>query len=273
MDQVSVFLSALFDENESICVSDSVYGTEVTALAQVRTKAELPQYFAINPLRESRSDRNCAVLRNFLVEFDTIALEEQVKLIDSLKMPFTTMVYSGGKSYHYILALDQPIATEQEYRKLARWIYAVLAQKNKADESCKNPSRLSRMAGARRDNGALQALIQVQGRIPVTDLGAWLSASGVAEPMVKEFSKFDQFRPVKNLSGLTRRTRIFLESGAPVGSRHHSLFAATCNMYRCGFSEKEILQQAKNVLDFGELPRFYRCVSDAIKTAIQDSQS
>lgn len=267
---MSTFLETLFDPGELVCLSQSVYGRGLMPVEAAALQSAQFQFFSINPLKDSRKDDNCLAFRNFLVEFDTVSLEEQLALIGASGIPFTSLVFSGSKSYHLIISLKEVI-DRHHYNKLARWLYAALPL---ADQACKNPSRLSRNAGAIREStGKLQELIELRGRIGVSELTDWLTQSKVPEPAPMSFISSGKFQPIRNLSGLTRRTRHFLEKGAAPGSRHHSLFAATCNLHRCGFTEKDILQKAKLVLDFEELPRFYRTVSEAIKVCIKESQS
>jgi hypothetical protein len=262
-------LETLFDPGEMVCLSQSVYDCEVMPVEVATSLSAQFQYFSINPLKEWRSDKNCTAFRNFLIEFDTIALADQQALIRSKGVPFTSQVFSGGKSYHSIIALKDPVE-RHHYTRLARWLHAVLPL---ADKACQNPSRLSRMAGTVRDGtGKIQDLVELRGRVALDELTHWLAQSGVPEPIQVVYQTVDKFRGVKNLSGLTRRTREFLENGAAPGSRHHSLFAVTCNLHRCGFNEAEIVEKAKRVLDFDELPRFYRTVSEAVKVCLAEGQ-
>jgi hypothetical protein len=82
----------------------------------------------------------------------------------------------------------------------------------------------------------------------------------------------DRFRPVINLSAITRRTHAFLRAGAQPGHRTTELFAAACNLYRAGFTEGEIIDKAKIVLSFNEEPDWYRTVANAIE-AVQRKAS
>ena len=262
------FLRTLFDSGESVCLTNDVFGTVVMPLNEALAVASQYQYFSINPLQNVRKDGNCTAYRNFLIEFDTISLKEQARLILESGLPYTSIVFSGKKSYHVVISLVDPLKDRHEYNRIARWIHAVLPL---ADKSCKNPSRLSRMAGAiRSDTGMLQELQgSVMDRIDISWIMSWLKRSGVSEPANLRVVPFHGFRPIKTPLGLIRRTIQFLDYGASVGSRTHELFAATCNLYRNGYNADEITAMAKKRLDFVEFPHYFR----TIRCAIEDCES
>lgn len=164
------FLRALFNEDESICIA-KYHGKKVYPLPAA-IAAEWPVFVAANPLVNERQDVNVTSFRNLVIEFDEGTLEQQADVISSYGLPYTTLTYSGGKSLHAIIALNESVATSDEYRKLFRTINDVLFM---IDPSCINPSRLTRIGGATRvESGVKQDLIDVRHRISLDDLYAWL---------------------------------------------------------------------------------------------------
>lgn len=158
----SKFLNTLFDINQKTCFSSDPYGTELT---MGPTTNDL--FFSINPMRISRKDENVTCFRNFLIEIDSLPLEEQIEYV-RLRVPVTSIVYSGGKSYHFIISLVQPLASIEDYRHVAKRLHMLLPM---ADKSTKNPSRFSRLPGVFRYNtGKYQELIKLSNRIPNSEL-------------------------------------------------------------------------------------------------------
>lgn len=174
----SLFFNTLFEKGDLICsgtykavnVSSKVYGN----------------FFSINPLKDRRSDLNVTCYRNFLFEIDTIDLDKQLHIWKCLNIPITSLVYSGGKSYHAIISLQEPLKAVAHtdlgvtmYKQVWEQIRGVIESKigslgftddiNVIDSSCKNPSRLSRVPDAIRNNGMLQELIIMNKKISRQD--------------------------------------------------------------------------------------------------------
>lgn len=256
-------LNTIFNKGEGVCLGQTLWDTTAVPLEEA-IQAEGPSLFVcINPLVGKRSDANCSAFRNILVEFDKIPLADQLPLVHAAGMPYTSCVFSGNKSYHFIVSVTEPFTTVAEYRRVAKWIYKVFPE---SDDSCVNPSRFSRAPGGiRPDTGLEQRLVELKGRVPTTDLMAWLQSSGVPEPVAPpRTGRTDRFRPLINLSAITRRTHSFLRYGAKPGHRTSELFVAACNLHRCGYGEAEIIAKAKAVLNFDEEPDWYRTVANAV---------
>jgi hypothetical protein len=108
------------------------------------------QYFCINPLLTYKDlqKNNLSACRNILLEFDKASLKQQEKLVQSAKLPYSIKTFSGNKSYHYIISLEESLS-EKDYTELVELIYAIFPT---ADQACSNSNRLSRTPGAFRDN-------------------------------------------------------------------------------------------------------------------------
>lgn len=123
---------------------------------------------------ESVQDSDITQFRFMLVESDILSIEQQLGLYAIWKLPVACVVMSGGDSAHCWLRLDSPDA--ETYRATVKKILDVLAPLG-FDQSNKNPSRLSRLAGAKRVIGAfgegLQRLLYLNPSVePKIDLDA-----------------------------------------------------------------------------------------------------
>ena len=182
------FFEILFDEGDWIS-----YGNIYTNIVKPLPTSGTHEFFSINPISAikdysgksdsgRRADINVTKFRNFLFEFDNISLEDQLKVINSVDIPFTSVVYSGSKSYHCIISLEKPLDAEvhtkagvNEYKRTWERLAARIdldARKilnydldHVVDPSCKNPSRFSRFPGNIRDTGKEQKLIKLEKRL------------------------------------------------------------------------------------------------------------
>lgn len=113
----------------------------------------------INPVDgKGVRNENITDFRYALVESDSLPLEQQNGVIHELKLPIAALVYSGGKSIHAVVKVDAGSA--EEYRKRVEFLYAVCDKNGlQVDRQNKNPSRLSRLPGIRR-NGKKQFLME-----------------------------------------------------------------------------------------------------------------
>lgn len=160
------FLKVLFDEGEQTCFTSTPFGTELSLNPDSNDV-----FFSINPMVGSRKDANVTKFRNILIELDDRPLAEQLDYVMT-KVPVSTVVYSGGKSYHFIISLVTPLQTREEYDELVRRVYALLPA---TDRTCKNPSRLSRLPFAvRPETGVEQTLKGLGTRVLNAQLEALL---------------------------------------------------------------------------------------------------
>lgn len=172
------FLNLLFEKGEQTCFANSAKGVRVkkfpwggdlffsiNALHPTKDLAPTESYHRANKPR--RADANVISYRNFLIEIDNMPLPEQVQYVKTL-LPVSTVVYSGGKSYHFIISLKTPCESYSEYMDIAERIAEYVP---KLDPSCKNPSRLSRLPGVMRpDTGKAQKLVFLGDRVEIGTL-------------------------------------------------------------------------------------------------------
>lgn len=166
------FLQTLFDAGDETCFANGTYETQ---LAPVFTpdyiEPTITPFFVINALQYSRADQNVTKHRTFMLEFDTMPLMDQIEYVKNSKVPLSAIVFSGNKSFHFFITLQEEVSPA-EYTCLAKRLHLLLPE---ADKSTKNPSRFARMPSTiRRDTGRVQALIALEGRVSLTDLLAVL---------------------------------------------------------------------------------------------------
>jgi hypothetical protein len=204
-------LKLMFNEDETICVSDSQYGyhsipfTEATSNKTItlvptpescvkRNIEWKPENFdkahtdniklvALNPIKGWRKDEYCYKYRNFLVEIDTGTVESQIEYIKKLGVPYSAIVFSGNKSAHVLISLDIDLPSEKVYRKLSEWLLRAIPL---SDQQTKNPSRSIRVPGAIRENGNAQTLLEYNGKVSLVALKSFLDAHPSAKPIERK---------------------------------------------------------------------------------------
>ncbi len=252
------FFELLFDEQESTCFADTPKGTRVQGVSHYRPNAHA--FFAINPLdsrkdraplesyhhpsKPRRADHNVTVFRNILIEMDKGPLSEQWAYIAKIDLPFASCVYSGGKSYHFIVSLEEPCADRKAYDALVKRIYSVMG--DRIDQACKNPSRLSRAPGfLRQETGKYQNLNDLRTRVSQKDLTAWLESHGVRDeqPERTYAAPIDMFSSTEVYAS----TEKFLREGAAEGSWNNTLFKAACDAFAKGWSQNDFIERAGGI--------------------------
>lgn len=263
MNKQYAFLDALFNPDERTSFEETgKESQDVVEIALFNAESDSAQFFCINPLdvkdnnpnpdkmwhstdKPRRDNLNIAAYRNFLIEFDGLPLEKQLDYINSVGMPWTTCTYSGGKSYHFIISLADDLRSEAEYKAIFKRLYYALDEQN--DKACGNPSRLSRLAEAKRDNGKIQELVNVKGKVALSALNAWLS-SRPQPPAEPEYIQ-SLYIPENGEKGrLSKRALAFIENGAGEGRRHGELVWTLIDLKSQGFPLQEALDLLTPIL-------------------------
>jgi hypothetical protein len=233
-NKCSTFLRALFNPGEATCYAKHPKGRSVFP---IESPPKWVQFFSVNPIeplvdheptkpyhapdKPRRADHNCTAFRNFLIEIDSIPLDEQLKYVSDLGLPFSTCTYSGGKSYHFVVALEETFNGRQEYDYYATWLHNIVQL---ADHSARNPSRLSRFPGVIRvDKNKEQSLICVPGRVPNEVFYDWLNANDWAQPAPPE--KRAEVLIPGVLGRLSMATESYLMFGADKGFQNNALYS------------------------------------------------
>lgn len=120
-------------------------------------------HFCVNPMNKlgERKKENVKAFRTALVEYDDIPKEEQVSRYLKSGLPIYSITDSGGKSVHALVRVDADNA--DEYASLVKRLYAYLEKEfgSAPDKQNKNPSRMSRLAGAQRGD-SIQRLMYTE---------------------------------------------------------------------------------------------------------------
>jgi hypothetical protein len=255
-------LKLMFREGETVCVSHNKYGYHSIPLEECfkekvtlvppskaeESEEEWKQRFesvdtneirmaALNPIKGFRQDLNCTAFRNFLIEMDYGELKHQLEYVKKQGMPYSAVVFSGGKSLHFLISLAEDVPDEKTYRKIAEWVLAIMTA---ADQNTKNPSRSIRVPGPKRDESK-QALVEFKGPVSMKDLGAWLGQYQHLMPKEK---------PKREPSGDPDLDRIkpwaayALKFGLdPTKGRNKQWFSIACEFALAGYSEDDTISK------------------------------
>ncbi len=118
-------------------------------------------FIRINPMNgEGCKNSDVVEFRHCLIESDSLPKADQLRKIKEFNLPCSAIVDSGGKSIHAIVKIDAG-NDEKLYRDRVASLHSFLETNNfPVDKACRNPARLSRLAGVSR-NGKRQSLIAV----------------------------------------------------------------------------------------------------------------
>ena len=264
----NAFFNLLFNKDESTCFSSSAKGVKVYKLTQETMNNNANEFFCVNPLSLDldqsptkdwhdakvgrRADCNVTTFRNILIEIDSpdFPLKRQVEFIKESGLPFSTAVYSGSKSVHFIVSLEESLNTKEEYRAMFKRIWIALGKI--PDRACGNTSRLTRYPnGYRTEKNKMQTLLHVGTRVSNQALEAWLVSKGVPadHKEVQTIARdFNLERPEFFFhSKLRFATKKFLLNGAPEGEWNISLFSAVCDLVNNSANYDTIVAEVLNI--------------------------
>lgn len=198
-EQAAAQIEAMFNPDESVCVvtkampdphgklrpaeAGRVYNAgELAARLRETTDIEVAlgrpydhqagAWIRVNPVvGKGSSDKDVAAWRHALIESDELPVDEQRMLMLELGLPAATIVESGGKSLHALVKVDAE-GPRHYATCVARLHQLCNAAGLKVDPANRNPSRLTRLAGAQRGQ-AEQTLLHVNAGSK--DFEAWAS--------------------------------------------------------------------------------------------------
>ena len=153
-------------------------------------------YMGQNPIRPgldeqtAAKDEGVAAYRHALVEFDSASLEQQFAVIQATRLPISAVVYSGGKSLHAWVRVDAPDL--ETYRRRVGVIHELpLLAAAGMDKANKNPSRLTRLPGARRKD-KVQRVVALN--VGAASWGEWQRLQEQATPTEEPKATEDEER-------------------------------------------------------------------------------
>lgn len=111
----------------------------------------IPQFEILNELKDgsTSADYNVLYLKRFLFECDNKSYAWQLHNANVHNNVICRAVFSGGKSIHCIIELDEPCQSIEEYKDIWSFFNSYYFD-NAADKACCNPARLTRTPGAKR---------------------------------------------------------------------------------------------------------------------------
>jgi hypothetical protein len=178
---VQDYLKALFNDDESITICKDIYSKQHIRAGDYNPSMA-PQYLCLNSGKD-RKTKDIECFRNFLVEIDNVELKDQLAHIKNLEMPFSTLVYSGNMSFHYIISLEEPLSDIKQYQFVASWIQNIVKICDPQALLC---AKLTRFPEALRpDSGKKQKLIKVNPRISSDVFLGWLQSHDSLKPRPK----------------------------------------------------------------------------------------
>ena len=145
---------------------------------------EAGAWIRINPLDgKGIDDKNVTDYRTALIECDNLPIDEQIEILEKIKIPIRAMVFSGSKSVHALVPVNA--VSEAEYRFKFNFIKNMLKISGMAIDSANiNPSRLSRLPGVTRGTHK-QFLIKTNiGMESFDDWKEWVAARNDGLPEI-----------------------------------------------------------------------------------------
>lgn len=252
-NQQKKFMELLFNDDETVCVSHNkfayhcidqkelladkillVSNNENASLQSI--KFEDINLITVNPIKGFRNDANCTAFRSFLVEADHMSLEDQRLYFEKeLRLPASSCVASGNKSYHYLITLDHDLPDAVHYKYFAQWILNICSQ---ADQATKNPSRATRFPDNARHGGNNQDVIHIGSRVSHAELFRWLF-------------QWENHKPIQHSRSVQNFNRNFhntippwvqdeLTSGITT-DRNITWFKHACSCFKNGWSLEELI--------------------------------
>ena len=257
MEDLKALLTLMFEPEDEIAVGAgpwayhsmpqaTVLSGEVPLISSNQTisvhtvKTEELTLLCINAVKGYRSDKNITSCRNFLFELDIGSLSSQSKYVKSLNLPTSASIFSGNKSIHTLVCLDQVVDIKL-YRKMYQWALNIGTL---FDQNCKNPSRCVRIPGnIRPDTNRKQRFIELKSRVKLEEFMAWLNSHPNEEPKEREERK--DLTNEKNYERISMWARLQLRDGIDFSNgRNKAYFGLACDLAKSGYSE----ESAENLL-------------------------
>ncbi len=249
------FTEVLFDYGEEVYASPDKYSSKWDEEKQewiiYRPSVlmeEIPDdtnLVGLNPIKGlKRNDESVTAFRSFLVEIDNLPLKQQKELIEKSGLPYSVCVFSGGKSLHFGITLDEDLPSLEVYRFYSEWILNSIPE---ADGSTKNPSRGIRYPDVTRwDKGKKQRLVEVKGRISLNKLKQYLSKHQDKVPKPQTYS--DTEYKEKNKTALADWVVFGFKEGFDFSiGRNNRWFAIGVEFAKCGYSFDSMVSALERV--------------------------
>ncbi len=163
-----------------------LHGRKVSECLSINN--ESGAWIRINPLSGTGiTDDDVTEYRHVLVESDDLDITDQWNIVTSLNVPCAAVVFSGGKSLHFVVRVDAG-KDRKLYDDRVQQLYTILEKHGfSVDTQNKNPSRLSRLPGVWR-KGQKQVLL-------ATNIGCESWAEWVIQPRAANITRWVSTTP------------------------------------------------------------------------------
>ena len=248
-----------------IIIIDKLMGTPIKKFenggAIVELKPDInTEFVTANKLADgskTAKDENVETRKSFIFEIDNEDIEvqkERAKILFESKI-INRAVYSGSKSVHCRITVDDEPENKEEYKFVWKKLNELYFE-GKADKACSNPARLTRMPSAIRANGVKQEKLCLSNEILKYE---WRKEyeleKAVEDYLLKSELKSNQNgrTPIEILlkRNIPIEARKLLENSFIDGERHKEIPNAVAFLKKCGFelAELESLVKATNIKD------------------------
>ena len=238
------FLKLLFEPDEEVVVQR---GQEATySILQSQINEDETQLIAVNPIKGWRLDANCTAFRSFLIELDSMSIQDQYNYVKNSGMPYSAIVFSGNKSLHYVITLDKPILDVRAYKFCGHWIANIMKEAD--PQPSKVPSRGIRFPGhIRESTGKEQKLLEIHDRVKREHFNIWLNRHMDKKPVLS----MPQKRATKpNPKYLANWAINELKNGIDESKgRNNRWFSLGFEFYMAGYDLEQTIQMLGNYFD------------------------
>jgi len=263
---ISEALKVLFDPDETAAFGNSKYDVS-NIYSPFLSIGREPIFYSLNPIETGtrKCDANVSAYRNFLMEMDSVPLEEQMDKMDLLKVPYSVAIGSGNKSIHFVLCLQENLSHEK-WEHLNNWIHKALPF---IDHNTKAESVWTRYPESiRPETGKIQELAAVGFRWSLYHVESFLK-SQCSEPEWSTAPKGPLIIP-KAKGRLRLDTYARIDGNYEnVEGRNCALFAAACDMLQKGYAADEAYTKLRDNFPFDHTfdeQEFSRSIKSAVKT-------
>lgn len=199
-DLIEKALILPFDENDLIWIGDTKFqacnSNSIIAAVHKYTDRRSQEgiFLGMNPAKEMnviRNRHNVSKMRNLVLEFDDkLPLDEQIPFMKSKGIPYSLCTYSGGKSYHFMICLTDPITSQLKYEQLFNKLYVYLDEL--PDISMRDYSKFTRLPLGSR-NGILQELKEFNRRINIEEIEVFFNDIAFKKKFIQSKHFVDEY--------------------------------------------------------------------------------
>jgi hypothetical protein len=250
----------------SISITDEYMGTPMKqfdsgAAVVDDSPNQYTEFVTINKLvdgSKTAKDENVETYANFIFEIDTEDIENQMERAGQLfeQGIVNRVVNSAGKSIHCRITLANPPANKDEYKYIWKKLNEAYFD-NKADTTCSNPARLTRMPNAIRKNGIKQERLYLSNNLLNYNWRNEYETDKMIEDWLiqRNSERIKPFRISVSQELLKRNipieARKLLENSFQDGERHRMIPKAISFLKNCGYdlSYIESLVKATKIND------------------------